>query len=327
MLRQEALKYKTRSEFEKGNVGAYYSARRKGFLDEVCSHMPKRSLLLGKKHPRFKWSFETLKKEASKYNTRTEFQKANGSAYNTALKKGFLDKICSHMIERNHRWSVDELRSEALKYVTNEEFRQKNLKAYNAILERGLLDKLCFHLLKKEIPSGENHYNFRWTDEMVRKEALKYNTRTEFKKNSSAYNVAYNRNTLDEVCKHMKCPGGISASENFLFNEIKKIYPKTQRIRFTKINIPNKPHIQGFDIDAYVPECRKGIEFDGTYWHSVKGLRRSRSHWPKEDLENYHQIKDDYFKSKGIEILHISEKEWLEDREQSLNKALNFLRE
>ena len=43
-----------------------------------------------------------------------------------------------------------------------------------------------------------------WSDEMLKEEALKYNTRTTFNKNSkSAYQTAYSRGILDEVCSHM----------------------------------------------------------------------------------------------------------------------------
>lgn len=36
---EEALKYRSRSEFTKSNKGAYNAARRNGWLDEICSHM------------------------------------------------------------------------------------------------------------------------------------------------------------------------------------------------------------------------------------------------------------------------------------------------
>lgn len=36
---EEALKYETRSEFQKGSSGAYTAARSRGILDEVCAHM------------------------------------------------------------------------------------------------------------------------------------------------------------------------------------------------------------------------------------------------------------------------------------------------
>jgi very-short-patch-repair endonuclease len=81
----------------------------------------------------------------------------------------------------------------------------------------------------------------------------------------------------------------------------------------------------GLDIDIYIPELRKGIEFDGDYWHSFEGLKRGRPDWPEEDLERYHQIKDRYFLSKGIEILHINEKEWLENHSKCLQKINDFL--
>ena len=40
-VQEEALNYKTRLEFFKGSSGAYESARKKGWLDIVCSHMVK----------------------------------------------------------------------------------------------------------------------------------------------------------------------------------------------------------------------------------------------------------------------------------------------
>lgn len=47
-------------------------------------------------------SFEKLKDIASKYKTRGEFQRMDGSAYTTARIAGYLDEICSHMITNNH---------------------------------------------------------------------------------------------------------------------------------------------------------------------------------------------------------------------------------
>jgi hypothetical protein len=39
MLRDEALKYKTRNEFRKGPTKAYQAAFKRGILDEICQHM------------------------------------------------------------------------------------------------------------------------------------------------------------------------------------------------------------------------------------------------------------------------------------------------
>ena len=44
----------------------------------------------------------------------------------------------------------------------------------------------------------------KWTDEKLREEALKYNSRAEFRNaSSSAYQTALRRGIIDEVCQHM----------------------------------------------------------------------------------------------------------------------------
>ena len=43
-----------------------------------------------------------------------------------------------------------------------------------------------------------------WTHERVEEVALKYNKRTDFKKNNAgAYDAAWRNNWLDDVCSHM----------------------------------------------------------------------------------------------------------------------------
>ena len=93
-----------------------------------------------------------------------------------------------------------------------------------------------------------------------------------------------------------------------------------------RVFILGKPHIMGFELDIYVSEARKAIEFDGSYWHSDQGLKRNRSHWPQEDIDNYHILKDTYFKLKGIEILHINEEEWTNNPQVAVEKCFKFLK-
>ncbi|HXN74882.1 MAG TPA: hypothetical protein VN855_00130 [Candidatus Acidoferrum sp.] len=262
-----------------------------------------------------KWTFEKIQQEALKYNTRTEFQ--SNSAYDAAQKRHILDEVCSHMKEIRHSWTDEELQEEAFKYNTRKDFRNNNGSAYQLAFRRNILNKICFHMKKMRRS---------WTDEELHQEALKYKNRIDFQNNNqSAYNIALKRNLLDKICTHMKRSCGISLLEQTLLHTIKQRYPKARRLRDTKVNICGKKHIQGFEIDIYIPELHKGIEFDGDYWHSIEGLRRSRENWPQEDLENYHKIKDDYFLSKGIKLFHIKEEDWLKDQELCLQNCLNFL--
>ena len=49
------------------------------------------------KKPSGYWTKERCKKEAKKYNTRSNFEKGSGGAYGAAHKKGWLEEYCKHM--------------------------------------------------------------------------------------------------------------------------------------------------------------------------------------------------------------------------------------
>jgi hypothetical protein len=328
-LEQEALKYKTKKEFKEKNSRAFHAAAKRKLVDKICAHMPKRMDTSGTNSSSCKWTFEKLQEEASKHKSRSDFEKENLSAYNSALKRGFLDQICSHMGPRkNEPWTDEELFNVALKYKTRSDFFNNDNGAYQAAKIRGLFEKISAHMPKVD-RSGENGSSFKWTFEKLQEEALKYKTRGEFQKYSSAYSTACGKKLLDSVCAHMGKSGNVSLPEENLFDIIKNSYPKTQKLRIRKKNlIVNKPHIQGFDLDIYIPELRKAIEFDGGYWHSIDGLKRSREHWPEEDIKNYSVLKDSYFLDKhSILVLHIKEEDWNKNRESCINKCLEFLKQ
>ena len=64
----------------------------KGWLEEICSHMPER--IREKANP---WTEENCQKEALKYNTRSLFEKGNSGAYTKAVRQNWLDEICQYM--------------------------------------------------------------------------------------------------------------------------------------------------------------------------------------------------------------------------------------
>lgn len=55
----------------------------------------------------------------------------------------------------------------------------------------------------------------------------------------------------------------------------------------------------GLEIDIYIPELKIGFEFNGLHWHSSKYKDK-----------NYHLDKTNYFKERGIRIIHIWEDDW-----------------
>lgn len=142
-----------------------------------------------------KWTNEVIKKEALKYNTRSDFEKHNKTAYNAAHSRGIFDDVCSHMTIKLIKWTEEMLKEEALKYNNRSDFQSGNSGAYKSAIRKGILNDVCSHMIYKLI---------NWDEKMIRKEALKYNTRNDFKNGSNAYRSAQRKGILDDVCSHMK---------------------------------------------------------------------------------------------------------------------------
>jgi hypothetical protein len=306
-MRDEALKYKTKGQFLAKSPKLYVSAYKAGLLDRICSHM---SL-------RFTWSDETLQLEANKYTTRKSFQLGSPGGYTTARKRRLLDKICGHMLpSASKAYTLEEIQIEASKYSKRGDFAKNSPSIYMAAWTKKILNSVCLHMDKI----------YYCTKESALQEALKYNTRNSFKNGSpSEYSAARRMNLLEEVCHHMKKKSTVSVAERELLGVIKAIFLSARELKVRKIKIKNKPHIKGFDIDIFISDLSRGIEFDGTYYHSFNGLKRSRPNWPDEDLRNYHDLKDQYFATKGIRVLHIKEEEWKKDKEDCIKRCLIFL--
>ncbi len=189
----EGLKYDKRSDFSHYSKGAYDSAKKHGWLQEIYSHMKPVSNLY--------WTKERCEIKALLCDTRKEFRKDYMGAYNSARKHNWLDEICSHMIIPTKKvWMIEECKQEALKYVTRYDFRTKSNKIYNIARKNNWLDKICSHMIKR-IRSGKR----KWTDEKCLESALKYESFVEWMtKDKGAYIAAHKYGLFEKCVKHMK---------------------------------------------------------------------------------------------------------------------------
>ena len=196
MCKMQALKYKTRGDFEKHESGCYKAAIRLGIYEDICKHM---NYI---KKPNNYLTKEKCKEIALLYNTRTNFSDNNGAAYNKCLKKGWLNEVCIHMNslkKENGFWNKENCHIEALKYKTRGEFNKISASCYGIALKKGWLNEICSHMT-----SGLGFAKFIWTKNKCHKEALKYKTRTEMQRGSSgAYKSAVRHGWIDEICSHM----------------------------------------------------------------------------------------------------------------------------
>ena len=267
---------------------------------------------------KYKWTKEKCQEEALKYHRRSDFQAGSHGAYESARRHDWLSEICLHMDPYREDWTEDSVQLEAQKYKSKTDFKKESGSAYNYARNRLILNKICSHM--------KSCYKY-WTPNRVKQEALNYKTRSDFQdKSPSAYQFARNNGLLDHICVNMPILSAVSSKEKALLFKIKEKFNSAKTLRKTKIHIDSSPNIHRLDIDIFVPELNKGIEFDGKYWHSSEGLERSHPTWNQQDLHHYHQIKDGYFKSQGIEILHIKEEDWDTNPEVCLEQCFSFLR-
>lgn len=255
IIKNEALKYKTRSEFKK-NSHKYTIARRMGVLDTVCKHM---------KHGSLKWTKEALIEEALKYTSRLEFCKKKSGAYSAAQQMKILDEICKHMIRPERtvndqasklKWSIDIIKKEALKYNTPNEFCNGSRNLYKSASYQGILDEVCSHMTRIK--------HKKWTHDELLTEALKYKTRNEFStKARHIYLAIQRRGMLDEMCKHMNLAvGGFDKNKpGYLY------YAKLSKDNITlyKIGITNyDPHsrVIRYGLPAKYIDIIKDIYFE-----------------------------------------------------------------
>jgi hypothetical protein len=266
---------------------------------------------------RVKWTKEKCKETAMQYSHKWQFEQRSPAGMAAARRHGWVEEVCSHMEVRKlpaNTWDKESCRLEALKFNRRWEFGVKNKGAYTAAQKNGWLDDICSHM---------SYQNKARTEESLQAEANLYSSRTEFAHHSpNAYRVAVRRKLLDKICKAYPDKTQ-SALEYNLLKLIQKHYPKAAKQRFGKRIIGQPGNF--FELDVYIPELRKGIEFNGTYFHSFAGMKRARPNWPDDQLSRYHDIKRDFFKKHDIEYIDIWEKDWLNDRQQCLTQISSFL--
>lgn len=152
-----------------------------------------------KRKPKGYWNIKhNVIKESKKYNTRTEFKKKSGNAYNSAIKNKWINEM--HWLDKHNTkhpkgyWKDKEnIMAEAKKYSTKDEFKNGNLTAFLAAHYYGYMEKMTWLVKQKR------HKNGYWTYKHIEEEALKYKTKTDFfKGNQTAYRAALKLGIIDD---------------------------------------------------------------------------------------------------------------------------------
>ena len=234
---------------------------------------------------RRKLTYEKCKEVVSKYNCYIEFIR-NDRSVNVTIRKNKWFDLFSHWetpySKTNPKWTYEKCKEEVYKLTNISELQGTSL--LNIICKYGWYDELTLHLVRKKSKIIE-------VDE-IKTEALKYNTRSEFFKNSSShYNSAIKKGIIDEVCLHM---GGRSKpKKRYTKEEIFESALKYKNQRDWRLNEPS------------VFNCFKNFKTsssdeDKEFWSSciehMEYLSKPKGYWTyencKEISKNYSVLMD-----------------------------------
>lgn len=87
---ESAAAYTRRGAWEKGASSAYEHARKNGWLDLCCAHMPKY-------RPDRKWTLTTIGASAKRFNSKTSWHRQEHGAYSAAKQLGIFEQVTAHM--------------------------------------------------------------------------------------------------------------------------------------------------------------------------------------------------------------------------------------
>lgn len=179
---QLAKSFSKRNDFYKAYPLEFEHAFCEHWLDDICDHMESR------RNPYGFYNEENLKKYAGKFKTLKEFIEKAPKIYSVCNEKNILDVVCDQLerqVLKRGTWTIEKCREAALSCSTRSEFVEKFPTAYNKSKKYGWFDDFVKHMEIVRRPKGY------WTQERCHKEALLYQTRTEFQRGSGgAYDFA-----------------------------------------------------------------------------------------------------------------------------------------
>lgn len=113
-----------------------------------------------------------------------------------------------------------------------------------------------------------------------------------------------------------------SKAETDIIEQIKCYYYKT-------IIHGDRNELNGYEIDIWLPDIRLGIEYDGYFWHAdpsrfkpndiVINNKTAQEIWDKD------KYKDILAETKGIKLIRIKEKDYMEKRIDILTKLYKYI--
>jgi hypothetical protein len=282
---KEASKYENLTDFQRFSGGAYASAKKNGWVEDITKNYVVKKI---------DWTIDKLRDITLQYDNVKDFRRDYYNAYHALRRKGLLYDFTSHMVRPNE-WSDEDIENEARKYKTIQDFCNASPNLCNYARRRGLMSKFKEFLDSKLT---------NWTDDMLKKEALKYQTSVDFARESGgAYHAAIKRGILKQITSHFltKVSSGELLIENLLVKS--KIKFQKQHKFLDCNNTRQGTACRQLPFDFYLPKYNCCIEYDGEQHFKPKEFFGGEEGFLRR--QQLDKIKDQYCKDNGIKLIRI----------------------
>lgn len=185
---KEARKFSYRTDFMQNSGGAYNSALKNNWIDEVCRHM-------------------TSHADGYHHCVYVIFNKRKKYAYIGVTRQRFEKRVQQHKSKENSSKSksISNLKDTEFKRLTDYEFLKSEVKKSETFWVNFYANKK-FKILNDRKQLGRTGTSNRiYSDEIIFREAKKYKKRVDFKKNSpKIYDAAISQQLLQKASSHMR---------------------------------------------------------------------------------------------------------------------------
>ena len=198
----------------------------------------------------------------SKYNSLSEWRKADYSAYNSAFRKGTLPEICKQF---GWYYKSDKNKNntlylgiyitkrycyiDAIKYETEKKWKEDSISIYNLALINDWVD-YCVKKIISNQKSGRKPNGY-WDKEHCMEDSIRFHSTKEWNKNSSgSYNSAKKNGWYEECKSNMVIQFKHKWTKEKCLKEAKKYRTTTEWVKHSK------PSYQAAHRNGWLGECR-----------------------------------------------------------------------
>lgn len=166
------------------------------------------SWIMGKPKPPGYWTIERITKKANKHKKLKDFFKKDFDAYSAASRLEILSEVTKNLSREQlpaGYWTKETIKNAIIGFETFKQWIEEDKKSYAAATRLKLLDDkdITGHLIKVE-----GRPITKWTKEAILEDALLYDSRSEWKKQSpAAYKASRERGYFDKAVAHMNLLG------------------------------------------------------------------------------------------------------------------------